>query len=43
MFQLTQYGLCSTGNFTRRVNIFYADEPFALAGASLQVAAERGN
>jgi hypothetical protein len=42
MFQLTQNRLCGTGNFTRRINIFNADAPDTL-GASLQVAAERGN
>jgi len=43
MFQLTQNGVCRTGNFTGRIDIFNANEPFTLTGAGLQVAAERGN
>jgi hypothetical protein len=43
MFQLTQNGFCRTGNFTRRIDIFNANEPFTLLSARLQVAAEGGN
>lgn len=43
MFQLAQDSFCGTGNFTRRVDIFYAYQPATLPGASLQIAAERGD
>ena len=43
MFQLAQDSICGTGNFTRRVDIFNAYQPATLPGASLQIAAERGN
>ena len=35
MFQLTQNSFCCTGNFTRRIDIFNADQPLTLTGASL--------
>lgn len=35
MFQLTQNSVCCTGNFTWRIDIFNADQPLTLAGASL--------
>ena len=43
MFQLAQDSFCGTGNFTRRVDIFYTYQPATLPGASLQIAAKRSN
>lgn len=43
MFQLMQNGGCSTGNFTRGIDIFNADSPDTVLSAGLEIKAKRGN